>query len=112
MRTIGQSSPFGNSTRTRLLMALSRLGESYPRELARLLDLRLFSVQRALRSLESDAIVAARSMGRTRLYRLNPSYFARAELERFVSRLADADPGLDQRIESVRRRPRRTGKTL
>lgn len=106
------SSPFGSRSRTRVLVALARLGESYPRELARLLELNLFSVQRALRTLELDALVAARSMGRTRLYQLNPRYFARQDLDRYLKRLADADAQLNQAVDSLRRRPRRTGKPL
>jgi len=106
------SSPFGSRSRTRVLVALARLGESYPRELARLLELNLFSVQRALRTLELDALVAARSMGKTRLYQLNPRYFARQDLDRYLKRLAEADAELDQAVGSLRRRPRRTGKPL
>ena len=37
--------------RTTVLVALGLLGESYPRELARLLEISLSGVQRALRSL-------------------------------------------------------------
>jgi DNA-binding transcriptional ArsR family regulator len=106
------SSPFGSRSRTRVLVALARLGESYPRELSRLLRLSLFSVQRALRTLELDALVVARSMGKTRLYQLNPGYFARRDLDRYLKRLADADAELARAVGSLRRRPRRTGKPL
>jgi DNA-binding transcriptional ArsR family regulator len=106
------SSPFGSQSRTRVLMALVRLGESYPRELARLLKTSLFGVQRGLHSLERDGLVAARIRGRTRLYRINPRYFARADLERYLLRLADADRGIDEALASLRRRPRAMGKPL
>lgn len=104
------SSPFGSQSRTRVLTALVRLGESYPRELARLLNTRLFSVQRGLRSLERDGLVAGRTTGRTRLYRLNPRYFARADLERYLLRLAEANQELDVALATLRRRPRVSGK--
>ena len=107
-----ESSPFGSRSRTRVLVALARMGESYPRELARVLELSLFSVKRALRTLELDALVVARSMGRTRLYQLNPRYFARRDLDRYLSRLAEADGELNQTLSLLRRRPRRTGKPL
>jgi hypothetical protein len=45
------SSPFGGQARTRVLLALRLLDESYPRELARLLDVPLNGVQMALRGL-------------------------------------------------------------
>jgi hypothetical protein len=88
------------------------LGESYARELARLLESPLSAVQRALIGLERDGMVAGRSVGRTRVFRLNPRYFARAELEAYLLRLAVADRWLEERAAQLRRRPRRTGKPL
>ena len=112
MRVIGTSSPFGSYARTRVLLALQLLGESYARELARLLDLNLSGVQKALQSFERDGLVAGRSAGRTRLYRLNPRAFAREELERYLERLLDSEAELRTRAAGLRRRPRRTGKPL
>ncbi len=107
-----RSNPFGSSTRTRALIALQLLGESYARELARLLCAPLSGVQGALKTLERDGMVAARSVGRTRIYQLSPSYFAAKELKAFLSRLAEAEPEIESATQSLRRRPRRTGKTL
>lgn len=112
MRVTGSSSPFGSYARTRVLLALQILAESYPRELARILDLSLSSVQRALQSFEKDGLVVARSVGRTRVYRLSPRTFARSELELYLERLLDSDPRLRAKIATLRRRPRRTGKPL
>jgi DNA-binding transcriptional ArsR family regulator len=95
-----------------VLLALSLLGESFPRELARLLDMSLNGIQQAIRGLERDGLVAARSAGRTRLYRLNPRYFARVELQGFLKRLAAAETELVARTGKLRRRPRRAGKPL
>src|SRR3989304_5610294 len=66
MRIKSSSSPFGGTGRTRLLLALRLLSESYPRELARVLAMPFSSVQKALRSLERDGLVAGRPAGRTR----------------------------------------------
>jgi DNA-binding transcriptional ArsR family regulator len=107
-----KSSPFGSLSRTGCLIALRLLDESYPRELARLLEMPLFSVQRALGRLERDGLVAARSRGRTRVFRLNPAYFAARELEQLLSRLIAQEPELDKRSRALRRRPRRTAKPL
>lgn len=107
-----RSSPFGSVSRTRCLIALRLLEESYPRELARLLEVPLFSIQGALSRLERDGLVAARSRGRTRLFRLNPRYFAAKELGQFLSRLMIQEPELDNRSRALRRRPRRTAKPL
>jgi DNA-binding transcriptional ArsR family regulator len=109
---VGRSSPFGGQTRTRVLVALGLLGESHLRELARLLETTLSGVQQAIRSLEVDGLVAGRSLGRTRVYRIDPRYFAQKELLGYVLRLAESERRLQERVEALRRRPRRTGKPL
>jgi DNA-binding transcriptional ArsR family regulator len=106
------SSPFGGQTRTRALLALRLLGDTYPRELSRLLEMPLSGVQKALRSLELDGLVAGRSVGRTRVYQLNPRYFAADALAHYLWRLTEPESGLRERSAGLRRRPRRTGKPL
>jgi len=106
------SSPFGSLTRTRVLLALWFLTDSYPRELARILEVPLSTVQKALVSLELDGLVAGRSVGRTRQFRLDPRYFARDALQQYLVRLAEPEGALRQRAAKLRRRPRRTGKPL
>jgi len=88
------------------------MAATYPRELARLLDLALNSVQGALRSLERDGLVTGRSVGRTRLVELNPRYFAASALTAYLDKLIAADPDLQARVSAQRRRPRRSGKPL
>jgi len=112
MMMVGISSPFGGRTRTRVLVALLLLDESYPRELARVLETSLSGVQGALRGLERDGLVAGRLRGRTRLYRLNPAYFAFDEFRSFLARLAEAEGETNRAITDMRRRPRRVGKPL
>ena len=106
------SSPFGGQARTRVLLGLRLLEESYPRELSRLLELPLSGVQMALRGLEREGLVAGRLAGRTRLVRLNPRYFAKDELQRYLLKLAAADANLQDRVSDLRRRPRAAGKPL
>lgn len=106
------SSPFGGQGRTRVLLALRLLGESYPRELARLLEMPPSGVQKALRGLELDGLVAGRSLGRTRVSQLNPRYFAAAALSEFLLRLTEPEVVLRNRVAALRRRPRQTGKPL
>ena len=112
MKVTDPPSPFGSRARTRTLLALQLLTETYARELARLLDLSLSSIQKALQSLERDGLVVGRPVGRTRLYRLNPRAFARRDLERYLERLSEPEVELRGRATRLRRRPRRTGKPL
>jgi DNA-binding transcriptional ArsR family regulator len=106
------SSPFGGQARTRVLVGLRLLDESYARELARILELPVSGVQMALRGLERDGLVAARAAGRTRLFRLNPRYFAREELQRYLLKLAGAQQDVLDRVAGIRRRPRRERKPM
>ena len=93
-------------------MALQLLEESYPRELARLLRVPVSGALSALKGLERDGLVSARALGRTRVFRFEPRYFAVREMRAYLARLAEADPSLSRRAEQLRRRPRRTGKPL
>ena len=106
------SSPFGSTTRTRVLVALRLLGSSFPRELARLLGASPSVILKALASLERDGLVAGRSLGRSRLYTVDRRYFAKDDLERYLSRLAEADIALREEVARLRRRPRWARKPL
>jgi len=112
MRAKTISSPFGGQARTRALLALRLLGDSYPRELARLLESPLSNVQKALASLELDGLVVGRSVGRTHLYQLNPRYFAADARLAYLARLSEPDEDLKERAGAVRRRPRCGGTPL
>lgn len=112
MKVNTTSSPFGSRSRTRVMIGLELLGESYARELARILGSGLSVVQKAVRSLELDGLIAGRTVGRTRVYALNPGYFAAKEVQRLTRRLAEADEDLRTRVGTRRSRPRRGGKPL
>lgn len=87
-----------------MLLALSLMTETYPRELARVLETPLFSVQKALASLEHDGLVVSRMLGRTRLYGLNPRYLASRELREYLERLAGREFELRRRVAALTRR--------
>lgn len=106
------ASPFGSRTRTRVLLELEHRGQSFPRELARLLASPLSVVQKAVRSLERDGLITGRMLGRTRLLELNSRYFAMAALRGFLAELGQAGGGLETAPTGTRRRPRRKGRAL
>jgi predicted transcriptional regulator len=106
------SSPFGSTTRTRVLVSLRLMGSSFPRELARLLAVSPSLVLKALRTLERDGLVAGRTVGRSRVYTLDPRYFAKEDLQRYLVRLSEGDIELTRRVAELRRRPRWSGKRL
>ncbi|MBN9688531.1 MULTISPECIES: hypothetical protein [unclassified Corallococcus] len=91
-------------------MAIRLLEGTYPSELAALLGVRPFTIQSILTSLESEAIIVSRLMGRTRTVSLNPRYFAHAELSALLWKLGENDTALQSKLAARRRRPRRAGK--
>jgi len=103
---------FGTAVRTRVLLVIALLEQSYPREIARVAGTRLISTQRIVTDLEKQGVLASRLQGVQREVRLNRSYFAYAELRALLLRLSNAEPALVREIESMRRRPRRAGKEL
>lgn len=103
---------FGTRKQTEVLILLGILEESYPRELARLAQADLKSVQNYVDKLEISGVLATRLMGRERRVEFNPRFIARTELRALLDRLADAEPQLREAAASLRRRPRRRGKEL
>ena len=112
MRVGAQTRLFGTERRTEVLIAVRLLEETYARELARLLDAPLLSVQRIVDALEAEGILAIRSSGRERRITLNPRYFAVAELRELLLRLSIATPQIVEAVESLRLSPRKKGKAL
>ena len=103
---------FGSPARTRVLLTIALLDESYPREVARISGVPLASTQRIINDLERQGILASRVSGTQRQIRLNQAYFAASDLRRLLLRLSLADEALVRAIESIRRCPRRAGKAL
>lgn len=101
---------FGNENRTAVLLAIRLLQQTWPSELAKVLSLRLFTVQQILTSFEQEGVIASRVMGRTRVVTLNPRYFAAKELDALTWKLAMQNTELQQALAQVRRRPRAAGK--
>ena len=102
---------FGSGNRTDVLVAVARLGESYPAELAGLFGLRPTEAVRAVASLERVGVVGSKLVGRTRIVRLEPRYWARAELYALLLRLSEL-PRYAGLWSKVRGRPRAIGKPL
>jgi hypothetical protein len=93
-----------------VLVAIRLLEATYPSELAALLGVRPFTIQSILASLEREAILVNRLMGRTRVVSLNPRYFAHDELSALLWKLGAHDMDLQAKLAARRRRPRRAGK--
>lgn len=102
---------FGSPLREKILLYLMECEEGYSLELSKNFKASLFAVQSQLRNLEEAGILASRTVGKTRLYTINPRYFLRAELEAMLKKDFQALPEEEVRAYyRPRKRPRRAGK--
>lgn len=103
---------FGSETRSAVLVAIRLLEETWASELAALLELRLYSVQRTIAAFEREGVIVTRLQGSTRVITLSPRYVAAKELDALLWKLGQADTALQKRLAARRRRPRQTGKAV
>lgn len=102
---------FGTEQRTRLLLMIAILEETYTAELSRYGGSSISSVQLTLDILEREGMIATTGPV-VRRVTLNPGYPAAKELKALLLRIAEGYPQYEAIRESIRRRPRRRGKRL
>ena len=103
----------GSTSSERVLFFLFAREEGYAREIARFFKTDLAPIQRQLIKLEINGVLSSRLAGRTRLYRLNPRYVFKPEIEGLLAKALDFIPPEERaRLLLNRRRPRRSGKPL
>jgi predicted transcriptional regulator len=100
---------FGSEVRTRLLLLVAVLDETYPAELSKYAGTPISSIQRTLDLLERENLIATRQLV-VRRVRLNPTYPAAKELRALLLRIAEGYPQYRMIRDSIRRRPRRRNK--
>jgi DNA-binding MarR family transcriptional regulator len=98
--------------RDRILVLLSIRGGTHLSEIARIYGKTVTLTQRTVRGLERDGLIVAITHGRTRLLQLNPRWYGLAALRKLLQTMASAQPELYAPAESVRARPRRSGKPM
>jgi hypothetical protein len=103
----------GSTNSERVLIFLFAREEGYPREIARFFNTDLAPIQRQLIKLEINGVLSSRMVGRTRLYRLNPRYAFKPEIEALLAKALEFYPIEEkEKLLLNRRRPRRSGKPL
>lgn len=108
---IARSKLFGSPTRTRTLMAIALLKESYVQQLADLLEVTQPAIFRIVDDLEREGVLVSRYVGRTRTVSLNPRMYGVGELEAFLLKYVKGSD-LEEKVTRIRQRPRRRGKAL
>jgi hypothetical protein len=94
MESVARQKLFGSRRRTEVLILIAVLGETFPTEIARLLDAPLYSVQTIVSRLHDEGILVSHLWGRSRRVSLNPGFPAFEELQALLLRLAEAEPRL------------------
>ena len=105
---------FGNKTAARCLLFLARYEEGTAGEIAKAFDLDRPVVFLQLRKLEDASIVVSRKMANIRLYSLNPRSGVHSELKALLEKYIELNMPMERykKFYLIRRRPRRSGKTL
>lgn len=103
----------GNKTAERVLLYLANYGHGYAREIAATHGSSVSVILKQLTRLENSGILVSRTLGRTRLYELNPRWFFYKELKALLEKALAALPAEEvKRHYRARRRPRRANKPL
>lgn len=79
---------FGSAQRTRLLVAVALLKETYAREVASVLDLYPLTAQRILDDYEREGVLVSHNRGRARIFALNTRMSGASELRGFLTKYA------------------------
>ena len=103
----------GSQDAERALMYLNCLGAGYARQMARAFGATPSSIQKQLSRLEGAGILYSESVGRSRLYRLNPRCPFLRELRALLDKALAFYPD-DEReaLLMTRQRPRLAGKPV
>ena len=102
---------FGGRSRTRALIAIALLQESYVRQLAQLVGVAQPTMFKIIDDLEKEGVLVSRYVGRTRVVSFNPRLYGAPELRAFLLKYAK-QTDIEDRVALIRRRPRRRGKAL
>jgi DNA-binding transcriptional ArsR family regulator len=79
----------GSLVREQVLLFMHARGKGYAREIARFFNSSLDSVQKQLKRLEEDSVLASEKVGRTIVYSFDPEYPFLAEVGYLMERLIE-----------------------
>lgn len=103
----------GNKAAERVLLYLANYGQGYARQIAATHGSSVSVVLKQLARLEEGGILVSRTLGRTRVYELNPRWFFHKELKAMLEKALEALPPEEvKKHYRARQRPRRAGKPL
>lgn len=104
---------FGNQTAERIFLHLYHYGEIHARAIANDYEVSVTPIQNQLQKFEDASILVSKSVGRTRVYSLNPKSPYTNPIKELI-RVAYETISLSEKekVFGTRRRPRRKGKPV
>ncbi len=103
----------GSQSKEQVLLFIVARERGYAKQIADFFSCAVTPIKKQLESLEKGGVLFSESVGRTRLFSLNPRYVFRKELTALINKeISFIDEEEQQRLLTVRTRPRRTGKPL
>lgn len=103
----------GSKAKEQVLAFIVARKEGYAREIAATYDVSVSPIQKQLENLELNGVLVSQNVGRTVVYRFNPRYAFKEELEALVNKAITFYPeALREKLLFTRKRPRRQGKPL
>lgn len=103
----------GNRTAEHVLLYIRNYGEGHASGIAQTFGYPRSQVRKQLLKLEAGGILVARSIGKIRMFEINPRCLYKKELEALLEKVLNNISENDQeKFYRQRRRPRRTGKEL
>jgi len=104
---------FGSKNRERVLQYIVTNKQGYAKEIADFYESAVDPIKKQLERLELGGILVSQTVGRTRLFMLNPRYAFKNELEALLKKAQEYYSQAEQeRLSMQRKRPRRTDKPL
>ena len=104
---------FGNRTAAGVLLYLENYGSGYASRIAQTYAVPISVVQDQLRKLEAAGVLVSRTVGRTRVFEINPRNPTARRLREFLAAELNSLPtGIQKKYFRERQRPRRTGKRI
>ena len=103
----------GSVSKERVLMYLVARKNGYSREIAKFFETDLTPIQKQLKNLENANILVSHTVGRTRVFSLNPRYPFYQEISNLIEKAIQfLHESEKDKLLVFRTRPRRTGKEL
>lgn len=113
MNTTTLSTLTGSDSASKTLLFIQNYGEAYCAEIANTYGVPASMIQKQLDKFEAGGVLAAKKIGRSRVYRINPRCVFKKELEGLLEQVLETMPrDLQMKFFRNRKRPRRKGKPL